>query len=79
MQKRVPDDITTVDAATMWTSSPQHINVLINQATVFMHFFNISVFHIHNKYIKLFSSYDTALNIFYTHHFFRSLPIKMSF
>lgn len=32
-----------------------------------MHFFNISVFHIHNKYIKL-SQYDTALNIFTLDH-----------
>lgn len=44
-----------------------------------MHFFNISVFHIHNKYIKL-SQYDTALNIFTLDHFppLRSPPIKMS-
>lgn len=26
----------------------------MSRTTVFMHFFNISVFHIHNKYIKLF-------------------------
>lgn len=60
-----------VDIKYFQTASPSKDKVPINQATVFMHFFNISVFHIHNKYIKLFSSYDTALNIFffYTHHF----------
>ena len=31
-----------------------HTNETETQFTVFMHFFNISVFHIHNKYIKLF-------------------------
>lgn len=47
--------IYSVDAATMWPSDTwfQH-KWQTSQATVFMHFFNISVFHIHNKYIKLF-------------------------
>lgn len=47
------------------------------EVTFFMHFFNISVFHIHNKYIKL-SQYDTALNIFTLDHPPRNPPIKMS-
>lgn len=48
--------------------------------TVFMHFFNISVFHIHNKYIKLFFLlYNTVLNIFTQKYFLRISSIKMSF
>lgn len=48
--------------------------------TVFMHFFNIAVFHIHNKYIKLFFLlYNTVLNIFTQKYFLRISSIKMSF
>lgn len=46
-----------------------------------MHFFNISVFHIHNKYMKLFLEYFTALTdiFFYTHSHHFLHPHKKSY